>query len=68
MTPSVPKQLAWVAEYDNIPISTLAFSHPGMKTTAAPPPGEMVESCTMVIALSAVTGANLDEFDYCPGS
>lgn len=59
-TPSVPAQLAWVAEYefpDHGPISG-----PAGRPSTPPPAGS---TCTLTVAMSATTGDNLDSFDFC---
>jgi hypothetical protein len=57
-TPSVPAQLAWFAEYDNVPgWRSLPLTHPAGETRA--------ETCTVYVVLSAMTGQDLDGFSDC---
>ena len=59
-TPSVPAQLAWVAEF--VFPDTGPVSGPADGPTALPPPGPV---CTLTVAISALTAASLDSFDIC---
>lgn len=57
-TPSVPSQLAWFAEYDNVPSTrSLPLNHPiGQSSNVI---------CKVYVAISAASGDSLDGFSVC---
>ena len=57
-SPSVPKQLAWFAEYENVKVG--GGSRPMHSTT---PP--VTWNCAYYVAVSATNGKILDAFDFC---
>jgi len=57
-SPSVPKQLAWFAEYENVKVD--GGSRPMQSTT---PPVRW--NCTYYVAVGATNGKILDAFDFC---
>jgi hypothetical protein len=60
VTPEVPRQLAWFAEYDNV--RQVISVPPGLSRTR--PHGGLTSNWVDVVVLSARTGAVIDAFDY----
>lgn len=59
-TPSVPAQLAWVAEFVYPDLGPI--SGPANGPNLPPPAGSI---CTLTVAISASTATPLDSFDFC---
>ncbi|GGM15865.1 hypothetical protein [Nakamurella endophytica] len=63
-TPSVPRQLVWLAEYDKV--KTDGISVPAGRTASTTATSTSpTYSCNLFLAFSASSGQQLDGFQYC---